>query len=151
MLGKTHIAAGVAIGTYAMTKGFIEPSLVNTIALVIGSLIPDIDKKGTTASKKAILPFHILFKHREFTHSIVGGVFFYMLIMMLFPRVIVAFMIGIASHDLMDYFTTHGIKLVWPLKIPVKFPVTMTTGNWQEQLVLFIMSVWTIHSLGALL
>ncbi len=151
MLGKTHIASGLAIGTYAMTKGVIEPSLINTIALVMGSLIPDIDKKGTTASKKAILPFYILFKHREFTHSIVGGVFFYMLIMTFFPRVMMAFIIGIVSHDLMDYFTTHGIKLLWPLKIPIKCPITITTGNWQEPLILFSMVAWTIHSVGTFL
>lgn len=58
MLGKTHLLTSVAFGLVAVNYGYIDPTLVNVGVIAVASVIPDIDKKGTTASRKVLLPFH---------------------------------------------------------------------------------------------
>lgn len=151
MQGKTHLITGVAFGTFLVTQNIIEPTIGNGLALVIGSLIPDIDKKGTTISNKIKLPFHIFLSHRGFTHSIIGGCCLMFLLGLIIHGSELAFIAGFLAHVLPDMLTTHGIKLLWPLNISIKLPFNFSTGSFMETIFSMTMAIWTILQLRSLI
>lgn len=85
MLYKTHIAGGLALGYILFNKVPMlnvditesKTLIIITSGLVLGSLFPDIDHKNSYLSRK-LKPVSFItskvFKHREFTHSIVGTI-----------------------------------------------------------------------------
>jgi inner membrane protein len=130
--GKTHIITGIACGTLAAAHGYIEPTVLNALAITIACVLPDIDKRGTTVSKKVILPFHILFKHRGFTHSIVGGSLFIFMMNLYDENLWMPLVLGLLAHIIPDMLTSKGIKLFWPMQKSFKFPFTCSTGSTEE-------------------
>lgn len=151
MLGKTHFITGAALGTFMFSQNIIEPTVGNAAAIAIGSLISDIDKRGSKASQKIILPFHLLFKHRGITHSIIGGIGFMLLLRIFIKGSEIAFLTGFLAHIIPDMLTSHGIKLFWPLDKPIKAPLTMTTGSVYEIIFSASMSLWTVVMLARML
>lgn len=149
--GKTHLITGAAFGAVAANQGFIEPSLLNTLIVVVASVLPDIDKKGTTASRKSILPFHLLFKHRAFTHSLLGAALFIFLLNILVAGTWPAFVVGFLAHIISDMLTSHGIKLLWPLDISLRFPITCVTGSLSERVFATVMVLICIKNAGSVL
>lgn len=87
--------------------------------------------------------------HRSFTHSIVGflasasivgiGTLDYGL-----PSVYSGFVIGYVLHLLADFFTPKGIKLFYPLKINVAFPITIKTSSKAEKIIFTLLSIYSI-------
>lgn len=136
MLYKTHIAGGLALGyiafnNIAMLNVDISDSkslIIVTSGLMLGSLFPDIDHRNSYLSRK-VKPISCItskiFRHREFTHSIVGTILmsylFYLLlgkfnINPIYANVFIkAFTIGIISHILLDMMTVSGVVLFYPL------------------------------------
>lgn len=132
---KTHIVGGAALGyviynNVDMLSNYVNDSptfMVATAGLVIGSLMPDIDIKTSYMSKKARpVSFFTskLFKHRGYTHSIVGVttfsiLLFFLMEMLGFSSVTtklfsLSFMIGMISHVLLDLVTWGGVTLFYP-------------------------------------
>lgn len=138
-------------------------TLATAIAVVlanqIGGIAPDIDQP--TAPFWRNLPIGGMFGrvigrmlggHRFLTHSILGMALVGFLLNLLltfihplFPSVQMqyvwwAFMIGMASHLIMDTFTKEGVP--WLLPIPIKFGIPplkrfrITTGKWVEEFVM---------------
>lgn len=159
MRGRTHIVGGVAIGLLAFN--YIEMLNVNisesnslilaTGGLVLGALLPDIDHPRSMISLK-IKPIGFilskLFKHREYTHSIVGSLSMTFLIGILINLLginndinylfLKALFIGIASHILLDMLTFHGVALLYPftkkrirLLGNLYLPRTLEWGIWE--------------------
>ena len=135
MKGKTHIAGGIALGYLAFNN--IEVLNVNlsddkilllvTAGLTLGALIPDIDHKNSTISNKVKPIGNIIskiFKHRGFTHSILGSIIIIILFGWLFSLtginkvfniiLIKSIYIGIISHILLDMLTPSGVSLLYP-------------------------------------
>lgn len=62
-------------------------------------------------------------KHRSFTHSILGGILFNYCIYLAFPKYYIYFLIGFASHLVLDLFNKKGMQLFFPLDEKVCIPL----------------------------
>ncbi|WP_409300208.1 metal-dependent hydrolase [Peribacillus sp. SCS-155] len=139
MEGKTHIVGAVAAGAlYLNLGGTVDQEVLFYGSLAVGSLIPDIDHKGSSIGRK--IPFldniiSAVFGHRSFTHSLV----FLFLSFLLFKQtpwpVSVEFGIwlGMFSHMVLDMLTKQGIKFLWPLKLNIGVPGGIKTGSLAER------------------
>jgi len=184
MTARTHdLAAITALGLAVIVMPRHTLTLSSVLIALLSNqsvgIIPDIDQP--TAPFWRNLPVGKFFGkaidrliggHRYISHSLLGfilfGVLANLLIRFLHPimphvngqLVWYAFLIGVASHLLMDMLTKEGIPLLLPL--PIKFgvpPVKMlriTTGKGIETLVVFpallIFDIWlTAHHYNAII
>lgn len=187
MTGRTHDAAAltaliIAAILYPPGSITLATALVGLLANQIGGITPDIDQP--TAPFWRNLPAEgfigkvfdrLLGGHRFLTHSILGAAAFawlarwlLMFLHPIMPHVDVtlvwyAFIIGLASHLVMDTFTKEGVP--WLLPIPIKIGVPplkelrITTGKFVETLIIFpgliAIDVWLLaqhyHALVAFL
>lgn len=135
MLYKTHIAGGLALGYITFNKipmlkidiGESKTLIIITSGLILGSLFPDIDHKNSYLSRR-IKPLSYItskvFRHREFTHSIVGTISISYLLYLILGKTnieaiyinmfISSFTIGIISHIFLDMMTISGVVLFYP-------------------------------------
>ncbi len=87
--------------------------------------------------------------HRSFTHSIIGFLLFSAIIRLilmdsdLFP-IDAAFIIGYASHLLTDCFTAKGIKLFYPLKTNIAFPLKVKNNGFGEKFIFILLILYSI-------
>lgn len=165
MTARTHdLAAITALGVVVLAHPpealRLSTALIAILANQLGGIAPDIDQP--TAPLWRNLPegrfFGRLFSrlsggHRFLSHSLFGLILFAWLanlllhfIHPLMPHVDIqlvwyAFLIGMASHLVMDSFTKEGVP--WLLPIPVKFGLPplkkfrVTTGKKVESLIIF--------------
>jgi inner membrane protein len=165
MTGRTHdLAAITALGVVVLAQSIrtmtLATALVAVFANLAGGITPDIDQP--TAPLWRNLPVGKYFGkvfdelsggHRFLTHSVLGLALFgfaaHWLLVFVHPimrnvdigLVWWAFMIGMASHLVMDTFTKEGVP--WLLPLPMKFGVPplkrlrITTGHFAEKFVVF--------------
>lgn len=136
MLYKTHVLGGLALGYLVFTKtnflvGDIMESKTLLIAsggLVVGALLPDIDHGNSYISKK-LKPISKFtskyFRHREFTHSILGAGLMTVFLDFILKKIgfqdtyrtvfIQSILLGIISHIFLDMLTPAGVVLFYPL------------------------------------
>jgi inner membrane protein len=165
MTGRTHDAAALTalIGAtilYPPQTLTLATALIALLANQIGGIAPDIDQP--TAPFWRNLPAEgffgkifdkLLGGHRFLTHSLIGAAILAWLTKLLLqflhpimPHIDItivwyAFVIGVASHLVMDTFTKEGVP--WLLPIPFKFgfpPVKslrITTGKFVEAVIIF--------------
>jgi len=174
MTARTHdLAAITALGVVALAVTLptitLSTAIIAVLANLVGGITPDIDQP--TAPLWRNLPVgkylgrifdKMLGGHRFLTHSLLGlalfGVLAHFLLIFLHPLMphvnlaIVwwAFMIGMASHLVMDTFTKEGVP--WLLPIPFKFGIPpirewrITAGKGIETWVVFpallIFNIW---------
>lgn len=132
---RTHVTGGLALGYIAFNNIDLlninihdeKMLLIATGGLILGSLFPDIDHRGSYLSRK-VKPISFItskiLKHREYTHSIVGWISMSLLMYIILnfttmdPKTIttfaIAFSIGILSHILLDIPTYSGVVLLYP-------------------------------------
>ena len=149
MTGNTHIIGGIAASLAFAQVSNYDPVLL-TGAGVIGAIIPDICHGGSKIGRRFRLlskTINTLFGHRSFTHSLLFLVLMGFLLNTLIDNqsIIAGVLVGMASHYLLDMATKNGIKLLYPLKITVRFPITTRTGGTVEQLVFAVLSVLTVY------
>lgn len=135
MKGKTHIAGGIALGYLAFNSIDIlnvnlndeKVFLLATVGLTLGALLPDIDHSNSIITNR-VKPIgkviSKIFKHRGFTHSILGSLVMVFLMNLLFKvfglnKEISLFLlksiyIGIMSHIFLDMLTPSGVSLLYP-------------------------------------
>lgn len=166
MKARTHdLAAATGLSIVVVAMSPLPPLSLSTVLLAIvanqlGGIAPDIDQP--TAPFWRNLPIggvigriidKMLGGHRFLTHSLIGAaimtfLFHWLLVFLhpIMPGVAIdyiwwAFVIGIASHLVMDTFTKEGVP--WLLPIPVKFgfpPIKafrITTGKGVENFIVF--------------
>ena len=165
MTGRTHdLAAITALGAITLLRPLPTLTLATMLAAVfanqLGGIAPDIDQP--TAPLWRNLPVgHVIGKgfdkllggHRFLTHSLLGLALFgelaHLLLQLLQPimphvnsgYVWWAFMIGMASHLVMDTLTKEGVP--WLLPIPARFglpparALRITSGGLIEKLGVF--------------
>jgi inner membrane protein len=165
MTGRTHDLAAIStLGIVALSVPLppltLSTALIAVLANLIGGVAPDIDQP--TAPLWRNLPIggvvgrvfdRLLGGHRFLTHSLIGLVLFgfgtYYILTFIHPLiphvnvtiVLIAFMIGMISHLVMDSFTKEGVP--WLLPIPYKFGLPplrkfrLTTGKIVETLMIF--------------
>lgn len=176
MTARTHNAFAVA--SLITVAAFFPPENINVLTLIlclvgttVGALIPDMDTSGNylwgLLPQGDILGSYlrrIFYKHRTITHSLLGFFLIFkslewLLTKLLNPGfvdpyvILVAIMIGYASHLLSDSLTEEGIPLLFPLHLTFGIPpikkVRIKTGGWFENLVIFpaiwIYLVWFVN------
>jgi membrane-bound metal-dependent hydrolase YbcI (DUF457 family) len=127
----THGIAGALLG-----KGFFSKreTKVAIFAATLGAVFPDIDIVADIVTRD---PLSIVKYHRALTHSFVAMPFFAMLLAALTPPVLnwlklrhaalgdwvappfwkltLVYMVGIASHIILDGMTSFGTRMWWPV------------------------------------
>jgi membrane-bound metal-dependent hydrolase YbcI (DUF457 family)/biotin carboxyl carrier protein len=124
----THAAFAGLCGVIAQGMG-TNLELDTSAALVIGSLLPDID---TTQSGlgKIIKPVSRLierrFGHRTITHSFLGALLFQVIASPLYwlnPRAFWMLFMGVMSHLILDTWNIIGVPLLYPSRIQFWFVI----------------------------
>jgi inner membrane protein len=117
---------------------------------VIGAVLPDICHGGSKIGRAFPVVSKVingLFGHRSFTHSLL----FLLIVAVLLhsfvanESVTAGILVGMASHLVLDMATRNGIKLLFPLKIRVRFPLTTRTGGTVEAIVLAALSLLSAY------
>lgn len=149
MLGNTHIVGGIT-ASLAFSQFSNENPFVLVGAGVIGALLPDICHGGSKIGRMFPMSSKIinkLFGHRSFTHSLL----FLLLIAVSMDNFVpyrsltVGILLGMASHLILDMGTKKGIKLFFPIKIPVRFPLTIKTGSKAEQVIFALLCMLSLY------
>jgi inner membrane protein len=149
MTGKTHIVGGIA-ASLAYAQFTNHDPIIMLGAGVIGALLPDICHGGSKIGRKLpLLSKHInkVFGHRTFTHSLLFLVIIAILLNSFIPNEAVkaGFLAGMVSHYVLDMATKNGIKLLFPLSMTVRFPLTTRTGGAVENVVFSILALLSFY------
>ncbi len=149
MTGKTHIIGGVAASLAFAQITSYEPVLL-VGAGVVGAIIPDICHGSSTIGRALPAISKVvngLFGHRTFTHSLLflGLVALMLNTFMSVEAITTGILVGMASHILLDMATKRGVKLFFPFKWTIRFPITATTGGTSEYLVFAVLSLFTVY------
>ena len=149
MTGKTHIIGGLAASLALANVTNYEPVLL-VGAGVVGALIPDICHGGSTIGRT--LPVvsklvNMLFGHRSFTHSLLFLLLvgFALKSFVVNESVGVGLLIGMISHIVLDMATKNGVKLFFPFKVRIRFPLTTRTGGTVVYVVFAALSLLSVY------
>lgn len=178
MTARTHdlaaiTALGVVVLVWPPSAVTLSTALVALLANQLGGIAPDIDQP--TAPLWRNLPEghfvgrafgKLLGGHRFLSHSLIGFALFAWLSILLLhflhpimPHVNImlvwyAFLIGVATHLVMDTFTKEGVP--WLLPVPIKFglpplrALRITTGKKVETLIILplfiLLDIWLCAS-----
>ncbi len=169
MLAHTHIALGIATGLAIVHfTDTAAPSSVELVALILGSLAPDIDSSNSLIGKpgqmlerflpkgpRKILDFcggtitksvNRIFGHRGFFHWSVLALGF-IVFGLWFDRLWICwFGLGYLSHVIGDFFTPQGSPVFAPLYWKCVSGASIKTGSWSESFIsilLWVYICWT--------
>lgn len=115
MLFHTHLAFAFLVGVFFLPYlAPANPILFIAIVLFAG-ILPDIDHSGSKIGKRVKI-IGWLFEHRGFFHSALGIAFFTLLFYLIFNTLTyaTAFLLGYASHILIDSITDSGVMFLHP-------------------------------------
>jgi inner membrane protein len=144
MMWKTHLAFGILCGILITNYYTPENLFLFFVIISIGSLLPDIDKKGSKANKNIPLVGRMVssvFKHRGIFHSI-----FVPIALLLALVYIDAFdyalplIIGYMSHLLIDSITKEGVNFIHPIS-QLRVKGFVETGSILETIIFIGLSV----------
>lgn len=90
-----------------------------------------------------------LFKHRCFTHSLIGLILFISIIKLTSAQyglspIYKGFIIGYISHLVSDLFTPKGIRLFFPMKSNVAFPPKVKNNSFMEKLIFTLFTLYSV-------
>lgn len=172
MKSSTHIIASGYIGITAALSMNTEPkdTLIILAASALGSIIPDIDKKGSKVSNKNIATgitskiVRTFASHRGFTHTFIGsGIISLLLVYIIsimpieanrhiYMLIFMGLFFGMVSHILLDALNPKGVMLLWPLSRRRFNLMSIRTGTASEfifrivlliGLILFVITILT--------
>ncbi|MBT3298641.1 hypothetical protein HN385_06950 [archaeon] len=143
MLFHGHLLVGMLV--FLLTYNFFDDIFtggnifVIFLLVLLGSLLPDIDEKGTTINKWfgfIGIIFQKLFKHRGFLHSLIFFLIISFLVKIIFSDAYgYALLLGLFAHILGDGISKMGVRLFYPLKFRIKGPLRV--GSFAEVLISF--------------
>ena len=154
MTGKTHMLAGVVVGTLCATSYNASASHASLIvgASILGSLLPDIDHFGSTAGRRALavsIPVRIFFGHRTITHSLlfaglalVGGSY----LLPSLPGIAWGLFLGVLSHLVLDSLNPSGVPFLYPW--PKRFNLASIKTGGVGEMVLVLAAVVFLMGIG---
>jgi len=90
--------------------------------------------------------------HRSFTHSIIGFLLSSSIIKMgtlkfNLPSIYTGFVVGYALHLIADSFNPKGIRLFYPIKANISFPITIKTNSKAEKIIFSLLNIYCISLL----
>lgn len=138
MLTRSHRLLSVAVveAGLILTEDFlINPasSCVLLLATAIGTSLPDIDEYNSSVSRKSLINFSLLLRHRGITHSLLGwlifsGVLYFLMNLVMPVKIAMSFalpnywgslwlglVIGYFLHLIEDSFSYQGVHWLAPL------------------------------------
>ncbi|MBK3493779.1 metal-dependent hydrolase [Viridibacillus sp. YIM B01967] len=149
MTGNTHIIGGIAAGlAFAQVSNYDPIVLVGSS--IAGALLPDICHGGSKIGRTFRITSKIVnkvFGHRSFTHSLLF-LFLMAIVMNTYisnESITAGVLIGMVSHYVLDMATKNGIKLLFPLKITVRLPLTTRTGSKVENVVATVLTICSVY------
>lgn len=159
MTGKTHILAGTAVGC-GLALGSIAPLPSSFVVLcaAAGGLFPDIDQRTSRAGSAAPLASWLIqhiFGHRTLFHSPLLYLVAYTSACVFWPQYsfyVEAFVLGAASHLLLDMFNSKGVPLLYPW--PHRFHIAAFALDGLGELTIrallalgtiYLMGLWVLH------
>ncbi len=150
MTGKTHLVGGVASCMALASVTTYDPTLL-ALSGAVGGLLPDICHGGSKIGRKAPVlskVINVVFGHRTITHSLLFLLFAWILLDAFVPikSISVGVLVGMISHLILDVATKNGIKLLYPLNITVRLPITTRTGGAVEHIVLIALTLFIVYS-----
>ena len=175
MNGTTHAIFGVgALAGTALVMG-VEPAMYAYPAAVVAAWLPDMDNPRSTLGNGLgryknplmnavtrplswalrVVSFFLIraVGHRTLTHSLLGFAAFALPVWLLlgaFPDLVLALVVGYASHLVADALNTPGVPLLWPLGWRLRLlPGGMRSGGAAEFVVaagVFVFAGWAIWS-----
>jgi len=108
LTGKTHATAGIA------TALLIGTNIPQLALVTIGAILPDVDHSGSTLGQ-LVKPISKKLKHRQLTHS---------LLFLIAMHIISPYLgIGVFTHIFLDMLNPQGVKLFYPNKKSIRFPI----------------------------
>src|SRR5699024_10271062 len=140
---------GVASGMALASVTPYDPTTL-VIAGAVGGLLPDICHGGSKIGRKMLILSKIIntiFRHMIFIHRLL----FFFLIWLLLELLIsldsikIGVLVGMFSYLILDATTKNGIKLLYPLQITVRLPITTRTGGAVEYIVLAVLTLITVY------
>ena len=131
MNGIAHLMVGAAVGVaitplpewHALTiqrpEAALAPAAI-VLASIVGALLPDIDHRNSTISRKPIMGavgaiLRLGVSHRGITHSLLALALVGIVGTLAHEQVGVALALGYASHLALDMLTPSGVPLYAPL------------------------------------
>ncbi len=159
MRGTTHRLFGLLLymvlailvfpGLHAPIADKLSPaSLLVLLAVLFGSLFPDLDKLNAALGRKVEF-IALIFNHRGFFHSVIAAALFSLLwwqVALLFLGSHTAFFIGLGfglgylSHLALDALTPKGIR---PFVFGPILKGSMKTGGFVERLFFVLLVLFT--------
>jgi inner membrane protein len=137
MLFLTHLLFGVLVAL--VVKGFIpENYLIFFFLVLLGSVLPDIDVKGSKVNKwggfvGSIISFFS--RHRGFFHSL-GFVVMVVLLVKLFLGEVYAWglFLGLVGHLFLDSMSRKGVRFFYPFS-DLELKGWVKVGGWEETMI----------------
>lgn len=147
-----HMSVGLGVGMAASSIILERPEnvIIFTIASLFGSVLPDIDHKGSWISKRLFfISFFTskLFQHRIQTHTPMYNIIFFSLMYFGFSTIGYSeigillsggLFVGVMTHIFLDFTTKAGVPLLKPFTSKMYSLNLFKTGGLGEQLFLVL-------------
>lgn len=116
MMFKTHLAFGFLLAIFSLNYIPAESQFIFAFIVLAASALPDVDHPNSKLGSK-VKPIAWLFDHRGFFHSLFAIAIFTGVFYLITGSVIysIAFLIGYASHIMLDSLSVAGIQPFAPL------------------------------------
>lgn len=161
MMGRTHLLLGLNTLWLLQPLGTSESLPLLTLAVALGTLLPDLDAPNSLLQglsvggvRPFVLPARAIapFGHRGILHSLSGMLLTGVLSLPFATahiEILLAFLLGYASHLAADACTRSGIRLLYPN--PRRFHLLprclwLTTGSQAEE-VIFVIAACSLLTL----
>ncbi|KRW83721.1 metal-dependent hydrolase [Marinobacter sp. P4B1] len=134
MMAMSHVATSVVVWSLASEFTALEPTPGGLIAVVLGSLLPDIDHPKSWLGRRLIFisgPLSLLIGHRGITHSLIATIALVVALLwwgQLGGYLVASLCIGYLGHLAGDFLTKGGIPVFWPIKRRFAMPIFSTGG-----------------------
>lgn len=142
MMNYTH-AAFAYLCSLVITNFLGNDNKARFIAVaVLAALLVDLDHAASWVGKKLepiSITIRLLFRHRNFFHSITAALITYLIIYAINTEVALAALVGYASHIFIDAFNTTGVRILSPFS-KYRLGGCVKTGGMIDHL-LFLISI----------
>lgn len=120
MIGKTHLAGGLATaaGACLLAKPALGTGMIWLVGCAFGSLLPDIDHKGSTLGQKmkpVSAVVGVVAGHRNFFHWFLPYLVLAVILHFTAPqadKITFAVLLGVLSHLFLDALNPSGVPLL---------------------------------------
>lgn len=155
MTAPTHAAFSLVFtgGWFSLAGVSLSHHPAACGAALLGSLLPDLDRRGSALGR--LLPWVAApleqWRHRTLTHSLLAAAGLALAVLplaALSPAVYAALLLGLLSHLLLDCTTKSGVALCWPRLDPCVLPrqprYRFETGGLAERALLVALVVFLV-------